>query len=262
MSADVELEKKGKGQPRLGLVEQGKVSVGLARQYATQLATVGWSTQDTNAMAANVTELESGISVQAENRASHGDAHRGEQAGIDDAKRYLRLLSHALPRVLRNTQTGIVAADFSVNAKLGRSTPKISGHLTKIRSHVAALDSELAPAFGGQSALARLDLVKSELDAADTKQEVNMSALPADTAKLYATKGKLLEAIEDVNHAGKMAFDGDATMVALWNKDILMRARKARKTPPPALTLASTPAPTPNAEPTRATDSSVKAEPS
>jgi len=45
-----------------------------------------------------------------------------------------------------------------------------------------------------------------------------VSALPADTAKLYVTKGKLLEAIEDINHAGKIAFDGDATMIALWNK--------------------------------------------
>ena len=79
-----------------------------------------------------------------------------------------------------------------------------------------------------------MDRVKSELDAADTKQEVSVSALPADTAKLYVTKGKLLEAIEDINHAGKIAFDGDATMIALWNKDILVRARRARKNPLPA----------------------------
>jgi len=46
-----------------------------------------------------------------------------------------------------------------------------------------------------------------------------VSALPADAARLYATKGKLLEATENDNHAGKMAFDGDTTMVALWNKD-------------------------------------------
>jgi hypothetical protein len=82
--------------------------------------------------------------------------------------------------------------------------------------------------------------VKSELDAADTKQEVSVSSLPADTAKLYQTKGKLLEAIEDLNRAGKIAFDGDATKISLWNKDILVRARKARKEPPPA------PGPTPS----------------
>lgn len=242
MTLDERLERKGQGQPRLGLVEQGKVSVGLARQYATQLATVGWSTQDTDAMAALVTELESTIAVQAENRASQHDAHRKEQVGIDDAKTFLRLLDHALPRVLRTTNIGLTDHDFLVGTRLGRSTPKISGYLAKIRPHVAALDSALTPAFGGQSALARLDKAKSELDASDTQQEVGVSALPADTAQLYLAKGKLLEAIEDVNRAGKSAFDGDATLVALWNKDILVRARKSRKEPAPV----PAPAPTPN----------------
>ena len=244
-STDARLAKKGQGQPRLGLVQQGKVSAGLAREYSTELANAGWSSQDTDTMAATVTELESDIAVQADNRASHGDAHRMEQSGIDNAKKYLRLLGHALPRALRNTNSGLAASDFAVSpgTRLGRSTPKISGHLAKIRPHVAALDSALAPSFGGQSALAQLDRVKSELDAADTKQEISMSALPADTAKLYTSKGKLLEAIEDVNHAGKIAFDGDASKVALWNKDILVRARKTRKDPPPA------PEPTPVADP-------------
>jgi hypothetical protein len=239
MGKDVRLERKGQGQPRLGLVEQGKVSVGLARQFATQLAAAGWSAQDSDAMSANVTELESDIAVQADNRASHRDAHRNEQSGIDDAKTFLRLLGNALPRVLRNTKAGLSAADFSTSEPLGRSTPKISGHLAKIRPHVEALDGELTSAFGGQSPLAQLDRVKSELDAADTKQEVSVSSLPADTAKLYLTKGKLLEAIEDLNRAGKIAFDGDATKLSLWNKDILVRARKVRKEPPPA------PGPTP-----------------
>ena len=234
MSTDTQWAKKGKGQPRLGLVQQGKVSVGLGREYATQLASVGWSSQNTDAMAAAVTELESDISVQAENRAGQGDAYRGEQAGIDDAKRFLRLLSHALPAVLRDTSSGLTVSDFAGRGEVARSTPKIIGYLTKIRPHVAALDSKLTPAFGGQSALAQLDRVKSELDAADTKQEVSVSALPADTAKLYVTKGKLLESIEDINHAGKIAFDGDATMIALWNKDILVRARRSRKNPLPA----------------------------
>ena len=242
MTTDERLERKGRGQPRLGLVEQGNVSVGLARQYATQLATVGWSTQDTDAMAAMVTELESDIAVQAESRAGQHDAHRKEQAGIDDAKTFIRLLGHALPRVLRQTNIGLTEHDFLAGTRLGRSTPKISGYLAKIRPHVAGLDSALAPAFGGQSALAQLDKVKSELDAADTQQEVGISALPVDTAQLYLAKGKLLEAIEDVNRAGKSAFDGDATHVALWNKDILVRARKSRKNPPPA----ATPTPMPN----------------
>ena len=38
--------------------------------------------------------------------------------------------------------------------------------------------------------------MKVALDTADAKQEVKITTLPSDTAKLYAAKGKLLEAIE------------------------------------------------------------------
>jgi hypothetical protein len=81
----------------------------------------------------------------------HGDAHRSEQAGIDAAKKYLRVLGHALPRALRRTKTGLTAADFAMGTTLARSTPRISEHLTKIRPHVATLDSELTAAFGGKA---------------------------------------------------------------------------------------------------------------
>jgi hypothetical protein len=241
MAIDERLAKKGQGQPRSGLVEQGKVTVALARQYATQLASAGWSKADTTAMDALVTELEADIATQAENRAGAHDAHRGEQAAIDDAKTFIRLLDHALPRVLRTTHTGLTAADFAAGGPLARSVPKISGYLAKIRSHVAALESELKKPFGGKSALEQLDTVKSELDAADTQHHTSSTSLPADTAALNEAKGKLLEAIEDCNRAGKIAFDGDATKVSMWNKDVLMRARKTRKATEPA------PAPTPPA---------------
>ena len=247
MTVDERLVKKGQGQPRLGLIEQGKVSVGLAREYATELAGAGWSKADTNAMEALVTELENDVAAQAESRAGTHSAHSGEQAAIDDAKTFIRRLDHALPRVLRTTDgSGVTMADFAVGGSLGRSAAKIAGHLTKIRPYVAGLDSALKKSFGGQSALGQLDSVKSALDAADTQHAVAASALPTDTATLYEAKGKLLEAIEDLNRAGKIAFDGDATKVAMWNKDILVRARKARpkKVTPPTPN-PPVPAPTP-----------------
>ena len=40
--------------------------------------------------------------------------------------------------------------------------------------------------------------------------------------------GKVLEQIEDLNRAGKNAFDGDAATRGKFNKDILLRARKAQ----------------------------------
>jgi hypothetical protein len=40
--------------------------------------------------------------------------------------------------------------------------------------------------------------------------------------------GTVLEQIEDLNRAGKSAFDGDAATRGKFNKDILLRARKER----------------------------------
>ena len=38
-----------------------------------------------------------------------------------------------------------------------------------------------------------------------------------------------MELIEELNAVAKNAFDGNAQVVALFNKDILLRGRKARK---------------------------------
>jgi len=46
--------------------------------------------------------------------------------------------------------------------------------------------------------------------------------------------GKVLEQIEDLNRAGKSAFDGDAATRGKFNKDILLRARKERAQKKPA----------------------------
>ncbi len=51
---------------------------------------------------------------------------------------------------------------------------------------------------------------------------------PGETLALYAVMGKVLEQIEDLNRAGKIASDGDAATRGKFNKDILLRARKAQ----------------------------------
>jgi hypothetical protein len=114
-----------------------------------------------------------------------------------------------------------------------------------------------------------------------------ISALPVATQQVYEAKGRVLEQIEDLNRAGRTAFDGNAAMMAKFNKDVLNRARKARKggaagrrptscrcwgaqgrtprrlAPAPAETLSSvrpnrewTPTPTPNGRPGRTASTS------
>lgn len=124
---------------------------------------------------------------------------------------------------------------------LGRSTPKISKYLAAIRPGVETLDLALQSHFKGQKATVELDAVKDALGHADTAQELACKNAPLNTLALYEVMGKVLEQIEDLNRAGKSAFDGDAATRGKFNKDILLRARKARDQkkpveppPPPA----------------------------
>lgn len=123
--------------------------------------------------------------------------------------------------------------DFTPRGKLQQSTPKILEHLRTIRTSVARLDEPLKEHFRGELASAQLDKVRSALEAADTSQEVSLAGLPTETQKVLETKGRVLELVEDLNRAARNAFDGNATLAALFNKDILLRARRSAPTPIP-----------------------------
>ena len=122
----------------------------------------------------------------------------------------------------------MTAVSFHAGETLARSTPKISKHLAAIRPAVEKLDAALKPHFKGESASHLLDAVKSALDKADTTQEAARPDAPGATLALYEVMGKVIEQIEDLNRAGKSAFDGDAETRAKFNKDVLLRARKQR----------------------------------
>lgn len=229
MTFDSRLVNKGKDEPRDGLAQQGKVHIELSKQYASALDDNGWSGADTDDLAANVAKLEQAAGDQAAAYDHAGHSSTGESQAIDDAKAYLRKLRNALPRVLRESPgLGVEVASFHAGETLGRSTPKISKHLAAIRPAVEKLDAALKPHFKSELASDLLDKVKSALDKADTTQEAARADAPGATLALYAVMGKVVEQIEDLNRAGKSAFDGDAATRAKFNKDVLLRARKQR----------------------------------
>jgi hypothetical protein len=229
MTVDTRLVNKGKNEPRDGLAQQGKVHIELAKQHASALDDNGWSGADTDELAANVAKLEAAAGSQAAAYDHAGHSSTGESQAIDDAKAYLRRLRNALPRALREAPgLAVKAASFHAGETLGRSTPKISKHLAAIRPAVVTLDAALKTHFKGGSASDLLDKVKSALDKADTTQEAARTDAPGATLTLYEVMGKVVEQIEDLNRAGKSAFDGDAATRGKFNKDILLRARKQR----------------------------------
>lgn len=229
MTLDNRLVAKGRTEPRAGLAQQGKVHVGLATHHAAELNDAGWSAPDTASLEANVAKLEQAVGTQSKAYDHAGNTSSAESQAIDEAKAYIRRLRNALPRALRETPSaGVTFESFHAGLTLGRSTPKISKYLTEIRPGVVTLDPALAKHFKGQLASIELDMLKSALDHADTAQELARTNAPGETLSLHEVMGQVLEQIEDLNRAGKIAFDTDASTRAKFNKDILLRARKER----------------------------------
>jgi hypothetical protein len=228
MNIDLRLVAKGEGEPRVGLVQQGRAHVALAKHYAAALVESGWSDEDTAALEREVATLESAAAAQAEELAA-GDP--GESKAVAEAKAFLRRLRLALPRALRESKVGVSPKVFeTTNGGPGRSGPRLSAHLARIRPAVEAMDGDLARYFGGRRASRVLDAVKRGLDQgrAGGAPEDELLSLPGEILAIYEVKGRLLERIEDLNRAGRIAFEGQAETVGKFNKDILLRARRER----------------------------------
>lgn len=261
MTVSMKLVKKGRGEPRDGLVQQGKVHAGLAKKHATELAGAGWTDQKTQALEAGVTSLESNVSIQADSRGEARDLTRAEQDAIDNAKTFVRKLRTALPMALRDTPVaGVDVASFQAGRPLGRSTRKVSAYLVQIRPAVVKMDDGLAPYFDSKKASERLDAVKAALDAAGSTQEVKLAGLPQDTLAVTETKGLVLQIIEDLNRCAKIAFDGQPELIAEFTAmDVLEKARTRRKKGPKKGPTAAPP--TPGVKPPPKTEAKPEGQP-
>lgn len=228
---DERLARKGKGQPRRAVLQQARVLQALVVEHGTTLAGHGWDADDSVRFATNIALAEAALGGRSDTANDADQKTKGEQAALDDAKGFLRRLRWALPRVIRdNPDAGVSMASFALDAPLTRSTPRMVAYLIKIRPAVTKLDAALKKHFGGAVASALLDAAKTALENADTEQETAHAAGPVETRALNEAIGRLLEDIEDVVRAGKSAFDGNATMMSRFNKDLILRAR-GRKPP-------------------------------
>lgn len=231
--ADLRLVRKGMDEPRDALVEQGQVSAALAEHpdNAAALAAHNWPPERTTELKELVEQLKSEVAVKAEAQRLAASAGEAKEIAIDDAKAFIRTLRYSLPECLRKTSvTTVNAASFEVGGKpLRRNPARIAAYLVKISKAVEALDADLAPFFGGTSPSTLLAARLTALEVANTARRVEVSLLPEATQRVSEIKGRLLEGIEDLNRAARRAFDGDAVKIAQFNKDILLRARRARK---------------------------------
>lgn len=229
MTIDMKLAERGRRLSRYGLLDQGRHQIHLEITYRGALHAVGWRPMHTQELIDTVNFLDTQHAEAIEARAESRGNTRREQEAIDAAKACKRKLVHAFTDLLED---GVVTPEeFDIVRKSGslrRSSPKISAYLADIRKPVAKYDAELHRYFG-ESALAMVDRVKAELDEAQGVQEAALSSLPQETLKVYEMKGRLLMIIEKMNRFAKIAFDGQAHIVGLFNKDLIRRGRQPRR---------------------------------
>lgn len=230
MTMDMRLVTKGRSEPLDGLLQQGKVHIALAKQYAAALVESGWSDEDTSALELEVARLEAMAGKAGADGASGADGEpEHEPSAIVEAKAFVRRLRNALPRALRETKAeGVSEAVFDAGGKLGREAPRIAAYLEKIGPSVTALDGELRRHFGGKSASELLAQARGAVEKVASAQGSQQGEVAGEKGELYASKGRVLEMIEDLNRAGRIAFEGQGETVGKFNKDLLLRARRQR----------------------------------
>lgn len=223
--------KKGRSANLVGLRRQWKVSRKHAQTHALRLKGAGWLAEDTARLAADGGELDSERSTLLEKRTRSKARTRTEAQKRQEAKRVIRVVRNALPSVVKNLEeeeAKAITEQFLVGGKLGNSTALISAYLARIAGPLKELDGAFARFNNEKSLYAELTAIAAELDAADTEQEAGLDELPAETLAFYELKGRVLDAIEELNRLAKNAFDGEAELIGLFNKDLLLDATRRR----------------------------------
>lgn len=222
--------RKGGNVPRLGLLDQARVHRELCEVHATRLREYGL-TDDL------IREFDEAIELVSSERAAAIEARTASKSNfvrqenvVTEAKALKRRLVLAFNdlRASRQLSAHVLRA-ITKSGRLRRSPTLISGYFTDIRPHVEQHAERLKPYFGGVCPLVRVDAIVAELDSAQATQEADLSALPLETRKVYEAKGRLLVIIEKINRIAKIAFDGDEMTMAVFNKDLLDRARQKRR---------------------------------
>lgn len=231
MPIDMDLAKKGTRCSRAALLNQSLYHLELQARYGASLGGAGWTAANAAELVDQYEYLKTRIHETADARAGSQTHTQNEHRAVDDAKAFKRKLTYGFADL--HAEGRVLDADYKLVRESGsllRSTPKIIAYFTKIRGQVSKYDADLAPYFGGTSALSIFDSVLSQLEHAQGTQELNLAALPQETLKLYEAMGRVLTLIEKMNRIGRIAFDGQARIVAEFNKDLLLQAQKPRRT--------------------------------
>lgn len=223
-------EDKGARTSLRGLLDQAPVTIQLAKDQMVRLEGYGLRADMVADAETTLSELDTDRAKAIDARVASKDDRGDELYWLAAAKKHKRLLVSAADDLVRDGEiTEAERAGLNTGAKLARSTPRHVEYLLNTQKLVERLAPKLASLLGGGDVADEHSFILEGLRDAQTRQESGRQALPEDTRGVNELKGRLLTFIERVNSAGKRAFDGDALMIARFNKDLLLRASATKK---------------------------------
>ena len=235
MQINSDLVALGKNLSRARLTHQGRVFAGLALAYSAQLATVGWTAQDTAEFSVLIEKIELAVTTQSKAKEDARLSAVAVEKAVEEAQLFLRKLRTTLPTALRTLPKGDGArAMFKATQPLGDSQARIGAYLTQIRPGIERLESVLTPLFQGVSPLTFLDAAKAKLDAAAAPHGVARRRLPETTKSLNEAKGRLMVKLRDLHQRAKIVFDSRPDVAAQFalEKSVGTKATTSNTSPP------------------------------
>lgn len=219
----------GNGQPLEGVKAQGAEHLTLIDRYP-EVKNHGWLDEGT-------TQLKDDVAFLSTVQAQRADASDGsvlatvsQEKAVDAVKKKVRTLRNVLPTVLAKAKkAGVVIEErLFASGRLGRKVPALLAYLTTVEPTVKRIDSFLQPYMKGALPSEQLAEARKALAAADQTQEASKGSTTEYTAQLNETKGRVIAAVEELNGIAANAYDGNAEVIAKFNKDLLLRARRER----------------------------------
>jgi len=212
------------------LDEQATYTINLGTTYKTEILAAGLAEALLADMLEKQKQCSSIFGARREAEVDSQLATSGESAAMSAAKAYLYKMDQVLPIATRGVKLDDLKPEHLFRPKdSSKSTSKTKARLEAMRPLVVRLEDKLKRYFSEQSPVKVLDAVIANIQAAQANQASRQQARSPETFKLRVAKGELLEMIEDVNRLGRVAFMGQADIAGKFNKDILLKARRAGK---------------------------------
>lgn len=236
--SEMELVELGSRFTTQRIIEQGGVSVAVARAHAQELAKK-FPAAKVDELEMLLGEIRGKYEVQAGAKDARGIGNVPVGERVAEAKRWIREVMTSADNAYEEEPEK--RDEFHRGGKIGVSVPKVTGRLQTLLTLAEAHKADLGGWGVADEDLARGRQILSDLAAANTSQERAMKNLPSATKELYLLKGKTFLLLKRLARAGRDVFKDDPPTAAKLNLDILRRRASRRDEAGPESAAATAP---------------------